>query len=271
MRFNFPSKFLKIKKASLNLSSNPCTETWTTPEIKPSKIEILGTAAYPRHFSIFTLLCNDSPPPPPPSVGGKQRETNVSGREGGAGGEGRRDRQDNEAPNSLSLSLSFSPLIRRRDVEGIGKENHRRERNRGRRGETPWTILHGLTPSAIVLHCRSTQYLTRVFQERATITVLTGQGCARIGSPVFSTRASLIGGTPVRLTLREIVCLNLSFRRGFHSSSSWLYSNNLHTASSNVQLVYPPISFREGGGERERESRRFVVFRYSILRQRVLS
>lgn len=73
-------------------------------------------------------------------------------------------------------------------MEGIGKENHRRERNRGRRGETPWTILHGLTPSAIVLHCRSTQYLMRVFQERATITVLTGQGDVPGSDHPFSQR-----------------------------------------------------------------------------------
>lgn len=49
----------------------------------------------------------------------------------------------------------------------------------------PWTILLGLTPSPIVLYCWNTQYLTRVFQERATITVLPGQGCARIGSAIL--------------------------------------------------------------------------------------
>lgn len=37
---------------------------------------------------------------------------------------------------------------------------------------------------AIVLYCQSTQYLTGVFQERSTITVLPGQGCARIGSAI---------------------------------------------------------------------------------------
>lgn len=106
-------------------------------------------------------------------------------------------------------------------MEGIGKENHRRER----REEGEGGDALDYSPRADTLrHCAplSEHAISDAGISRTSDNYCPNgaRRCARIGSPVFSTRASLIGGTPVRLTLREIVCLNLSFRRGFHSSSS---------------------------------------------------
>lgn len=59
-------------------------------------------------------------------------------------------------------------------------------------------------------------------------------------------RASLIGGTPVRLTLREIVCLNLSFRRGFPLLLLLIIFQQLaHRLLQRTTRL--SISFREGG------------------------
>lgn len=95
----FPFKFLK------KTLTNPVHRNLDNTRNQAPKIEILGTVAYPRHFSILTLLCGRA------TIlllllflaGNKGRQTSVAEREG------LRDRQDNEAQ---TLSPSFPvPLI----------------------------------------------------------------------------------------------------------------------------------------------------------------